>query len=111
MSLQSFFTTIANGIYNGISWLYSNTIGALMGDFQGLALSSAESFALQLVGGFLSFFAYIANSFVSLLSGFTGWIASIGIAMGIFGVPVAMLLLVAIAGGAIKGIRVLVNLL
>lgn len=111
MSLSSFFGYIVNGVYNGIGWFYSNTLGALSNDFQGFVLSSAESFVLAFVAAGLAVFGFIVNAFVSLVVSFANGIASLAISMGVFGPPLAIIMMVGLIGLTMTAIRVIVDLL
>ena len=111
MSLLSFFGSLANGLYNGISWFYSNTFGALSNDFQGMALSSAESFVLGFVSACLAAFGYVVNALVSLVIWFVNQQADLAISMGIFGPPLAIMIMIGIIGLVMVLIRIIVDLL
>lgn len=111
MSLASFFGYIVNGVFNGLGWFYNNTLGALSNDFQGFVLSSAESFVVAFVAAGLAVFGFIVNAFVSLVVSFTNGIASLAISMGVFGPPLAIIMMVGIVGLVMVTIRIVVDLL
>ena len=97
--------------YAGIGWLYSNSLGAIFGGVENFTLSSAENFVFEILAGFLAIFAAILNDIASAVSSFFQWEASIALSMGIWGPPIAIISMVALAAIILTLIRTVIDLL
>lgn len=69
MSWTSFFSSMEQGAWAGLSWLYNNTIGGFTSFVGSAVLSGAESFAAAVMSAFLAVFGGVLNWIASAISG------------------------------------------
>lgn len=111
MGLFSYFSALEQSVSGGVSWLYSNTLGRVVSSAGGFALSSAENFGFKLLAGFLAVIGTVLGYISDAIASVFTWEADMALSLGIFGAPVAIIMLVAIGGILIIFVRTAVQLL
>ncbi|MEM0134509.1 MAG: hypothetical protein QXU18_04685 [Thermoplasmatales archaeon] len=112
--IYGFFSGIGNDISQGASALYNDTIGQLV-SFFGFGGSSPSGLEITVIDTEAAIFTVLGTvsssigTFFTSVFGFAA-IEAMNPSLGIFGVVIALLLLIAIAVGVVIGIRLIVDI-
>lgn len=115
LSILGFFEKLGQDAESGISWLYSNTLGA----FSNFIITTGTTIVLSPIE---AFFVSAIDAILAIFGGFLGYIevlfggiftAEIDLAnnLGIVGVPVAIWIIVALVAFGMIGVRVVIDAL
>lgn len=111
-TIYSWFSTIGHYVTGGLTYIYNKTFGTLIGTFEGTALSSLETTALEAEAAILSFLTYLSNDLGKVFSNiFTSLMyLAISPGLGVFAPMVAIVLLLGLFVAVLIGVRLLIDI-
>lgn len=112
-TIYSWFSSLGHYVSGGLTYIYNNTLGALISNFEGTSLSSLETTALEAEAAILSFLTYLSNDVGKVFSNIFTSLMDLAISpgLGVFAPMIALVLLLGMAVAVIIGVRLLVDIL
>jgi len=112
-TIYNWFSSIGHYVSGGLTYIYNNTLGDLISNFEGTSLSSLEMSALDAEAAILSFLTYISNDIGNTFSNIFTSLMDLAISpgLGVFAPMIALVLLLGLAVAVIIGVRLLIDIL